>query len=156
WGLAGFVAYRAAAGLGLALWRRRREGGARLLLLRVFGYERRTGRLFDSIGQRWRFRGGVKMIAAADLATRTIDPDDTLSVLAGDLPSRFGQGPRDLKIRLEQVDEACDPDGRFRVTKFFCHDNTWTPALAALLARSDVVLMDLRSFSESNRGCIVE
>jgi hypothetical protein len=96
------------------------------------------------------------MIAAPDLATRTIDPDDTLAVLAGDLRSRFVQGPRDLRIRLEQVDEACDPDGRFRVTKFFCHDNTWMPALAELLARSDVVLMDLRSFSESNRGCIVE
>jgi len=155
-GLAGFVVYRAVAWLGLLLWPPPGGPGARLLLLRVFGFQKRTEKLFDSIAGRWRFRGAVKMIAGTDLAARTIDPDDTLAFVGGDLSSRFVRSPDDLSRRLEQVDEARDPDGRFRVTEFFCYDNTWRLTLAALLRRSDVVLMDLRSFSPANSGCLFE
>jgi DNA-binding NarL/FixJ family response regulator len=35
----------------------------------------------------------------------------------------------------------------------YCHDSTWQQALEALVATSDVVLMDLRSFKTHNRGC---
>jgi hypothetical protein len=155
-GLAGFVAYRAVAQLGLAISRPPNQPGMRLLVLRVFGFRGRTEKLFDSVAQRWRFRGGVAMIAGTDLAARTIDPDDTLAFLAGDLRSRFVQGPHDLEEHLKLMDEACDPDGRFRVTEFFCHENTWSSTLAALLGRSDAILMDLRGFSEKNSGCIFE
>jgi hypothetical protein len=95
-GLAGFVAYRAVAQIGLAIWRPPNQPGMRLLVLRVFGFRGRTEKLFDSVAQRWRFRGGVAMIAGTDLAARTIDPDDTLAFLAGDLRARFVQGPHDL------------------------------------------------------------
>ena len=54
------------------------------------------------------------------------------------------------------MDDLRDPDGRFRITEFFCHQNTWTDTLAALLGRSDAILMDLRGFSEKNSGCIFE
>ena len=155
-GLTGFAAYRAVAQLGLAIWRPPSEPGMRLLILRVFGFRGRSEKLFDSVAQRWRFRGGVAMIAGTDLAARTIDPDDTLAFLAGDLRSRFVQGPQDLAQHLKLMDESRDPDGRFRVTEFFCHENTWSNTLAALLERSDVVLMDLRGFSERNSGCIFE
>ena len=155
-GLAGFVAYRAVAQLGLAVWRPPGEPGMRLLILRVFGFRGRAEKLFDSVAQRWRFRGGVAMIAGTDLAARTIDPDDTLAFLAGDLRSRFVQGPHDLEEHLKWMDESRDPDGRFRVTEFFCHENTWSSTLAALLGRSDAILMDLRGFSERNSGCIFE
>ncbi|MEO8051563.1 MAG: hypothetical protein ABI833_14180 [Acidobacteriota bacterium] len=155
-GLAGFVAYRAIAQLGLAIWRPSSEPGMRLLILRVFGFRGRTEKLFDSVAQRWRFRGGVAMIAGTDLAARTIDPDDTLAFLAGDLSSRFVQGSQDLEERLKSMDESRDPDGRFRVTEFFCHENTWSNTLAALLGQSDAILMDLRGFSERNSGCIFE
>jgi hypothetical protein len=96
------------------------------------------------------------MIAGTDLAARTIDPDDTLAFLAGDLRSRFVQGPHDLESRLKLMDESRDPDGRFRITEFFCHENTWSDTLSALLGRSDAILMDLRGFSEKNSGCIFE
>ena len=49
-----------------------------------------------------------------------------------------------------------DPDGRFRVSDLYCHDDTWRPTLQALLDASDLVLMDLRSFSQQNAGCIFE
>lgn len=155
-GLAGFAVYRAVVQLGLAIWRPPREPGVRLLVLRVFGFRGRAEKLFDSVAQRWRFLGGVAMIAGTDLAARTIDPDDTLAFLAGDLRSRFVQGPHDLESRLKLMDESRDPDGRFRITEFFCHENTWSDTLSALLGRSDAILMDLRGFSEKNSGCIFE
>jgi hypothetical protein len=155
-GLAGFVAYRAVAQAGLAMWPPPHEPGTRLLILRVFGFRGRTEKLFDSVAQRWRFRGGVAMIAGTDLAARTIDPDDTLAFLAGDLRSRFVQGQQNLEEHLNLMDGSRDPDGRYRITEFFCHENTWSGALASLLGRSDAILMDLRGFSEKNSGCIFE
>lgn len=157
-GLGGFVVYRLTAQLGLSISFRRSlaEPGMRLLVLRVFGFRGRSEKLFDSVAQRWRFRGGVVMIAGTDLAARTIDPDDTLAFLAGELQSRFVRGPEDLQNHLLQMDELSDPDGRFRVTEFFCYENTWSDTLAALLRRSDAILMDLRGFSEKNSGCIFE
>ncbi len=157
-GLAGFAVYRVLAQLGLSISPRRRshEPGIRLLVLRVFGARGRSEKLFDSVGQQWRFRGEVAMIAGTDLAARTIDPDDTLAFLAGDLRSRFIQGPEDLAEHLRAMDESCDPDGRYRVTEFYCFENTWSGTLAALLGRSDVILMDLRGFSERNSGCVFE
>jgi hypothetical protein len=157
-GLGGFVVYRAMAQLGLSISFRGSlaEPGMRLLVLRVFGFRGRSEKLFDSVAQRWRFRGGVAMIAGTDLAARTMDPDDTLAFLAGELQSRFVRGPQDLRDHLLQMDESSDPDGRFRVTEFFCYENTWSQTLAALLSRSDAILMDLRGFSEKNSGCIFE
>jgi hypothetical protein len=155
-GLSGFVVYRAIVQLGLVIWPLPYEPGVRLLVLRVFGFRGRAEKLFDSVAQRWRFRGGVSMIAGTDLAARTIDPDDTLAFLAGDLRSRFVQGPHDLRAHLQRMDPSRDPDGRFRITEFFCHENTWSDTLSALLGRSDAILMDLRGFSERNTGCIFE
>ena len=41
----------------------------------------------------------------------------------------------------------------FRVTDFFCHDDTWKMALAKLIGESDVVLMD---FAGSRPKCRVQ
>ena len=49
-----------------------------------------------------------------------------------------------------------DPDGRFRVNEVYCRDDTWRPTLQALLDTTDTVLMDLRSFSSVNAGCVFE
>jgi hypothetical protein len=129
---------------------------SRLLLLRVFGFQRRTEKLFDAIGARWRLKGSVKMIAGADLAMRTIDPGDVIAFAGGRIKYLFVQDEGDLKRRLARLDETSDPDGRFRVSEFFCHDNTWRPTLRALAKTSDFVLMDLRGFSQANSGCLFE
>jgi hypothetical protein len=42
------------------------------------------------------------------------------------------------------------------VDEVFCHDDTWTMALAALIRENHFVLMDLRQFSALNRGCVYE
>lgn len=155
-GLAGFVAYRTIVSLGLVLWRPPRISEMRLLVLRVFGFRRRTEKLFDSLVQRWRFLGAGRIIAGADLASRLIGPADTLALVGGKLRSRFVRGEADLAQQLGQMDDLQDPDSRFRVSEFFCHEDTWPKALTALLGNSDVVLMDLRGFSERNSGCVFE
>lgn len=157
-GLLAFVTYRLVAGFGLALWRTDRclHGNSRLLLLRVFGFQRRTEKLFDAIAQRWRLFGSVKLIGAADLAMRTIDPSDIISFVGGRIRRLFVRNSADLVQRLETIDDMRDPDGRFRINKFFCRDDTWRLTLRALLTRSDIVLMDLRGFSQSNKGCLFE
>jgi hypothetical protein len=132
------------------------EPAPRLLLLRVFGFQRRTEKLFDSVAQRWRFRGTATLIAGTDLVSRLIDPGDVVSFVGGHLREQFVNNGAALADHLRRLDRVRDPDGRFRVNKFFCFDDTWRATLQALLRRSDVVLMDLRGFSERNNGCQFE
>jgi hypothetical protein len=156
--LLAFIAYRGTVTLGLKCWRlpERAVTRPRLLLLRVFGYQRRTEKLFDVIAQRWRACASVQMIAGADLGVRTLDAGDFLAFLGGRMKQQFVKDGSALQQKLAQLDAGPDPDGQFRVVEFFCHDNTWRPTLTALLRRSDVVVMDLRSFSKTNSGCIYE
>ena len=157
-GLFPFVAYRVVVQVGLILWQRgdARLGNRRLLLLRVFGFRRRTEKLFDIVAQRWRWIGSVRMIAGADLATRIIGPGDLLSFMGGRLSHLFVRHDRSSLERLEQLDEVRDPDGRYRVNKVYCQSDSWQRALQRLLATTDFVVMDLRGFSEKNQGCLFE
>lgn len=158
-GLAGFVLYKLIAWLGTRLTG---SGGVsestapRLLLLRVFSLGARSSRLFDSFARLWRHTGSVRMIAGPDLANSTVEPHEFLDFLAGRLQRRFITGPAVLEQRLAETQQRRDPDGRFRVSSFFCHDDTWRMVLRRLAHDSDLVLMDLRGFSPANRGCIYE
>jgi hypothetical protein len=156
-GAVAFVAYRAGVAIVLRLTGiGSRAGAGRLLLLRVFGHQARTEALFDAIGQRWRLRGPVHLIGAADLARRTTDPGDVLTFVDGRLAEQFVASRADIPRRLGQLDMAADPDGRFRVNEVYCHDGVWRETLVALLRLTDVVVMDLRRFGRDNRGCIFE
>jgi hypothetical protein len=129
---------------------------ARLLLLRTFGFRRRAERFFDLLGARWRYAGPIQLIAAPDLAGRSIDPDEFMDFLSGRLRHRFIIEPRDLDRRLAEVDNRPGPDGRYRVNELFCGDDAWQPAVNHLMADSDLVAMDLRGFSPANQGCLFE
>lgn len=126
----------------------------RLLLLRVFGFDRRTERFFDALNLRWRSVGAVELIAGRDLALRQIAPVDFLAFLSGRLAERFVRDPSAAAIT--DSDERPDPDGRFRVRQFLCHADTWRPVMRSLAARSDVVVMDLRGFTADREGCRYE
>jgi len=126
------------------------------LLLRTFGFRKRTERLFDTIAERWRFHGPVLIIGGADLAVRTINPADYLRFLTRRLSDRFVKTDVDLQRNLDRLDNLPDPDGRYRVNELFCRDDTWHSALVALLDRADVVLMDLRGFGGEHQGCLFE
>ncbi len=139
---------------------RRRAGpaspGPILLLLRVFALGRRSERLFEELGRRWLPTGSIALIAGPDLVTATIEPDEFLAFAGGHLSRAFVSGEDDLERRLAALDTLPDPDGRHRVNEFFCHADTWQPTMRRLAARSDAVVMDLRSFSPENRGCTYE
>ncbi len=100
--------------------------------------------------------GSMQMIAGPDLATSTIEPHEFLDFVSGKLDRRFIDTGGTLDLRIDQMDLAPDGDGLFRVTEFFCHDDTWKLTLARLADESDAVLMDLRGFSQLNSGCVFE
>jgi hypothetical protein len=85
-----------------------------------------------------------------------VKPHEFLDYLGGRLSRQFVQGRADLAERLSRMDIRPDPDGRHRVNDFFCHMDTWQITMRRLAARSDAVLMDLRSFSPANQGCLYE
>jgi len=127
-----------------------------LLVLRVFQRDRAVSALFDRVIERWRLTGNTLLIAGTDLLERTLDADDLWAFLGGRLRGRFVLGPADLAARLGELELRQDLDGRHRVNELYCHDGTWQLALQALVARADVVLMDLRGFQRRNRGCLHE
>lgn len=47
-------------------------------------------------------------------------------------------------------------DNTFKPEPVMCFDNTWKLAVDGLIDTADVVLMDLRGFSEANKGCAYE
>jgi hypothetical protein len=87
---------------------------------------------------------------------RTADPGDILAFVNGRLVDNYVRAADEIAQRIDALDLRRDPDMRYRVNEVYCRDDTWRPALAALLDVSDVVLMDLRSFHERNAGCIFE
>jgi hypothetical protein len=156
-GLAAFVVYKGVAAVGFA-WLRRGQSaaGPTLLLLRVFALGPRSERLFDALAKRWLRAGGITMIAGPDLVASAVEPHEFLDFLGGRLGRRFVEGPEDLERRLLTAPRGPDPDGRFRVSEFFCYADTWKDTMSRLAAGADAVLMDLRSFSPRNQGALFE
>lgn len=135
---------------------RRTARAPTLLVLRVFQHDDQVQALFDAVVERWRLTGNTVLIAGTDLALRTLDADDIFAFLDRRLPERFIRSPADVPARLAAFDLAPDAEGRYRINECYCHDTTWQQALQALVAQSDVVLMDLRGFQAHNAGCVHE
>ena len=95
----------------------------------------------------------VTLIAGTDLVERTLDAGDIFDFLDGRLAERFVRHPAELAPRIAAFELEPEAEGRHRVNEVYCHDSTWQQALDALVAASDVVLMDLRSFKAHNSGC---
>jgi len=160
WILTGLIAF-AAYKITLALARRLLDRGPivepkTLLLLRVFALGKRSELLFDKLRKHWQPLGSIMMIAGPDLATSTVEPHEFLEFLSGRQAARFVTDRSALQQRIDQTDWQRDPDGRYRINEFFCHDDTWQMTVEQLASRSGAILMDLRSFTAANQGCIFE
>jgi len=127
-----------------------------LLFLRVFSLGTRSERMFDAVARHWRHVGSVQFITGPDLATSTVGPHQFLEYLSGRLAGLFIGSPAALERGMQLLDSRPDADGRFRINHFFCFRDSWPEVLRRLVAESRVVLMDLRSFSTRNDGCIFE
>jgi hypothetical protein len=160
-GLGGLVMLLPLAWIPLVMGFLRRRAAPRgrpptLLVLRVFQRDAQVQALFDHVIERWRLTGNTVLIAGTDLADRTLDADDIFTFIDGGLAQRFIRTPADVAPRLAGFDLGIDAEGRYRINELYCHDTTWQVALAALVRRSDVVLMDLRGFQAHNAGCCHE
>jgi hypothetical protein len=157
--LLAFVVYKVVAWAGFSIAGGRISSSRKtpnLLLLRVFALGKRSERLFDRLAMYWRYAGGIRLIAGPDLAIATIDPQEFMDFVSGRLARQFIDDPQTLDLRISEMNPEPDFDGQFRVSDFFCYDDTWRLVLSHLVGRSDVVLMDLRGFSAQNSGCIFE
>lgn len=156
--LLAFVAYKFVAWFGLVAFGSARSTTAapRLLLLRVFGHTRRSQRLLDRLGVRWRHAGPIHLIAGTDVAASCLEPDEVIQFLAGRLGRLFLASEAQLQARLKALDERPGTDGRYRVHEYFCRNDVWQAAVREVAARCEVVLMDLRGFTREHRGCRFE
>lgn len=127
-----------------------------LTFLRVFSLGRRSDALLDGVARHWRHIGSVQMITGPDVALSTVQPHQFLDFLSHKLDRHFVRDQASLERSLAERDHARDPDGRFRINNFFCHADSWQAALPRLVEKGEAVLMDLRSFSATNAGCIHE
>ena len=154
--VAGFGAYR----LAIAAMRRRPHGARgiapSLVFLRVFSLGRRSDQLFDRLTRYWRHLASVDLICGPHIVHSTMLPHHLMDFLSGRLAAHFVVDPASLEQRLSARDLAPDADGRYRVNSFFCHADTWTHVLPALVGGPVVVLMDLRSLTEKQTGCVLE
>lgn len=146
--------------LVLVAWRRASpvtsSAAVGLTFLRVFALGRRSEALFEALASSWRHVGRVQLITGPDVALTTVQPHQFLDYLSGKLTRHFVRDAETLEARLAERERDRDPDGRFRISNFFCHADTWEAALLRLVEEGDAVLMDLRSFSAANRGCTRE
>lgn len=158
-GVVSFLGYKALKWIGFWYMRSRRIDADTvpvLLVLRVFSLAARSERLFDSLTKWWRRAGSIVMIAGPDLIKSTIQPHEFLEFIGGGISRGFVSDSADLAKRVAAIDVGPDPDGRYRINQFFCHPDSWQMTMRELARHSSVILMDLRSFSPSNQGCIYE
>jgi hypothetical protein len=157
-GLLPFALYKITVGYGLKPLAGRASTlrKSRLLFLRVFGSSSRSEQLFDLLAARWRYAGNIQLISATDLARSRFEPDEFLDFLSGRLPGAYIRTALDLDARLGDIDLPADPDGRYRVNEYFCGADTWQATVTRLMARSDLIVMDLRAFTSARTGSIFE
>jgi len=157
-GVFAFGAYRmvVAVGMRVSATVARKPHPISLLLLRVFSLGRPSERLFSVLQKVWLRQGSIAMIAGPDLAPRTLEPHKIVQFILGKLQQQFVGDSTQLDERVRKMDRTALLDGRYRVNEFYCHVNAWQPVMQRLVKESDVVLMDLRSFSKENQGCIYE
>jgi hypothetical protein len=125
-------------------------------LFRVFGFDRRTQKLIDDLGKYWRYIGPIQLIGGRDSAYATVEPHEFFEFLSGRLVRTFIKDRRDLVARSEAIAAVPDPDGRYRVEDFLCHEDTWRMTVTRLTGEADAVLMDLRGFGGTNTGIVFE
>lgn len=127
-----------------------------LTFLRVFSLGRRSDRLLNRVARYWRHIGNVQIITGPDVARSTVHPHQFLDFLSGKLATHFVRDAASLERSVAESNRSADLDGRFSMSNFFCSADSWQRLLPQLLQKDDVVLMDLRSFSAENAGCIHE
>ena len=156
--VAGFAVYVLFLHILLRRIRRDRETtpGKRLLFLRAFGSTRGPERLLDTLEDTWRRVGRINLIAASDLAVRTVGSSMIQAFLVRRADVQFLRTEQEVSRRLGQLRSSLEGDLRYPINELYCSGDTWQHAVRQLAPESDAVLMDLRGFTRRNRGCVFE
>ncbi len=142
----------------ILLRRRRPVAKKRLLLLRAFGGPDERQDLLDDLRDTWRRVGAIDMIAAADVATGTLKPD----MLAAYVLRRTGEHYLESEAAavewVKQHRAAIEGDARYPQNAAFCPNHVreadeWKQVFIGLARGADVILMDVRDFTEAHQGC---
>jgi hypothetical protein len=127
-----------------------------LLLLRVFGRPNEREDLLDDLDDTWRRIGEVELLAASDVASRTLESHMLELFLLRQDDDQFLRSESDVMTRIGQRRSTIEGDARYPVNAFFCHESVWWSAFTKLAESSDVIMMDLRGFTAANQGCVRE
>lgn len=128
------------------------EPGLRLVLLRVFGSPSFDD-LLDLV-RPWLLCGPVAHLEGQDSVVRSTEVREALAL--DRIDAVLVHSPEDLERRVAALPDHPDDNGRYRRQAFQCTDAIWRSAIRTLLDRSDRVLMDLSSLSQSDLGCAYE
>jgi len=123
-----------------------------LLFLRVFKPSKRSEEFTDRFFAYWRFAAPIWMIAGPDLTGAYLEPKEFFAYLRGRLREHFIADPDEAASRIKALDNARDPDGRFRVNELLCTNSTWQPTVLQMIANASVILLDLREYSQQRKG----
>lgn len=160
WILTGLIAFIVYKIIFMMLVKRMRTSAKEqvpmLLYLRVFALGTRSEKLFDIFSRRWRYTGGISLISGPDLVNSAVEPHEFLDFLGGRFSRQFVSSQADLEHRMDEIDTKPDPDGRYRINSFYCRADNWKMTMQRLSGASNAILMDLRSFSSRNKGCLYE
>ncbi|SDR91279.1 hypothetical protein SAMN04515667_0975 [Formosa sp. Hel1_31_208] len=73
------------------------------------------------------------------------------------MSNKFMHTEDQLKARLADLDQwPTKYDNTFKEFPVMCYDNTWKVGVNTLVHEASVIMMDLRGFSEKNKGCEFE
>jgi hypothetical protein len=122
---------------------------ANLLALRVFGSP--SLKDFMALTSYWRWMGTTQRLDGPD--TSGDKAADVLAVITGRANERIVKTEQDLEAVLAGFREDVDGELRYTLNSMQCSNATWQQALERLLAKADVVVMDLSGFSSERLGC---
>jgi hypothetical protein len=128
----------------------------RLLLLRVFGRPNEREDLLDDLDDTWRRIGAVDLLAASDVASRTLESRMLEAFLLRRGRDQFLRTEAEVHQRIEQRSSRIEGDARYPVDPFFCHESVWWAAFIGLAEKTTVVMMDVRGFTTDKQGCVRE
>jgi hypothetical protein len=136
--------------------RRREQAPKRLLLLRVFGKPNERESLLDDLDDTWRRIGAVDLLAGSRDALRTLEAYMLEAFLLRRQDEKFQHTRAEVKVHIARRRSELDTDVRYPVHPLYCHENIWRSAFTRLARGASIVLMDLRGFTTSNKGCELE
>lgn len=143
----------------LLLRQRRAVAGVvpkRLLLLRVFGVRAKRERLLDVLDDTWRRVGRIDLIAGSDLAMRTFGSLTLEAMLLRRTDARYLQAATEVRDAISRLRSRLEGDLRWPVNELYCYAAAWPEAMMRLAEAADVIVLDLRGYTEKNVGCTFE